>query len=33
MGWTLEVNESMNRALEGIGAEIKRRYPIYERAL
>jgi len=33
MGWTLEVNEPMNRALEGMGAEIKRRYRIYERAL
>jgi GNAT superfamily N-acetyltransferase len=33
MGWTLEVNESMNRALEGMGAEIKRRYRIYERML
>ncbi|HWY89350.1 MAG TPA: hypothetical protein VNY31_01630 [Solirubrobacteraceae bacterium] len=28
MGWTLEVNESMNRAMEGMGAEIKRRYRI-----
>ncbi len=33
MGWTLEVNEPMNRALEGMGAEIKRRYRIYERSL
>jgi GNAT superfamily N-acetyltransferase len=33
MGWTLEVNEPMNRALEGMGAEIKRRYRIYERTL
>ena len=33
MGWTLEVNSSMNRALEGMGAEIKRRYRIYERML
>jgi GNAT superfamily N-acetyltransferase len=33
MGWTLEVNEPMNRALEGMGAEIKRRYRIYERML
>ncbi len=31
MGWTLEVNEPMNRALEGMGAEIKRRYRVYER--
>ena len=33
MGWTLEVNEGMNRALEGMGAEITRRYRVYERAL
>jgi len=33
MGWTLEVNEPMNRALEGMGAEIKRRYRLYERVL
>ncbi len=33
MGWTLEVNEPMNRALEGMGAEIKRRYRIYEKSL
>jgi hypothetical protein len=38
-GWrVLEVqlqslNEPMNRALEGMGAEIKRRYRVYERAL
>jgi GNAT superfamily N-acetyltransferase len=33
MGWTLEVNEPMNRALEGMGGQIKRRYRVYERAL
>lgn len=33
MGWTLEVNKGMNRALEGMGAEITRRYRTYERAL
>jgi GNAT superfamily N-acetyltransferase len=33
MGWTLEVNESMNRAMEGMGAEIKRRYRLYEKSL
>jgi GNAT superfamily N-acetyltransferase len=33
MGWTLEVNEPMNRALEGMGAEIKRRYRVYQRML
>ncbi len=30
-GWTLETNESMNRAYEGLGGEIKRRYRLYER--
>jgi hypothetical protein len=29
----LEVNEPMNCALEGMGAEIKRRYRLYERVL
>jgi GNAT superfamily N-acetyltransferase len=33
IGWTLEVNEGMNRALEGMGAEITRRYRTYERTL
>jgi hypothetical protein len=33
MGWTLEVNEPMNRAMEGMGGEIKRRYRVYERVL
>ena len=32
-GWTLETNDSMNRAYEGRGGEIKRRYRIYERRL
>jgi GNAT superfamily N-acetyltransferase len=32
-GWTLETNESMNRAYEGMGGEIKRRYRVYERML
>jgi GNAT superfamily N-acetyltransferase len=32
-GWTLEVNEAMNRAYEGMGGEIKRCYRIYERLL
>ncbi|HEY1458298.1 MAG TPA: hypothetical protein VGF15_07245 [Solirubrobacteraceae bacterium] len=32
-GWTLETNESMNRAYEGMGGEIKRRYRVYERTL
>jgi GNAT superfamily N-acetyltransferase len=30
-GWTLEVNKSMNHAMEGMGGEIKRRYRVYER--
>jgi GNAT superfamily N-acetyltransferase len=33
MGWILEVNESMNRAMEGMGGKITRRYRVYERAL
>jgi GNAT superfamily N-acetyltransferase len=33
MGWTLEVNEPMNRAMEGMGGEIRRRYRVYERML
>jgi hypothetical protein len=33
MGWTLEVNEPMSRALEGMRAEIKRRYRMYEQDL
>jgi GNAT superfamily N-acetyltransferase len=31
MGWILEVNKPMNRAMEGMGGEIKRRYRVYER--
>ncbi len=33
MGWILETNTSMNRAMEGMGGEIKRRYRVYERVL
>jgi GNAT superfamily N-acetyltransferase len=33
MGWILETNKPMNRAMEGMGGEIKRRYRIYQRAL
>jgi GNAT superfamily N-acetyltransferase len=33
MGWILEVNEPMNRAMEGMGGEIKRRYRVYEKHL
>ena len=33
MGWILETNQPMNRAMEGMGGEIKRRYRVYERML
>ena len=33
MGWILEVNHAMNRAMEGMGGEILRRYRVYERPL
>ena len=33
MGWILETNEAMNRAMEGMGGEVVRRYRIYERPL
>jgi GNAT superfamily N-acetyltransferase len=33
MGWILEVNEAMNRAMEGMGGKIKRRYRVYEKTL
>jgi GNAT superfamily N-acetyltransferase len=33
MGWILETNEAMNRAMEGMGGEIVQRYRIYELAL
>jgi GNAT superfamily N-acetyltransferase len=33
MGWILETNTPMNRAMEGMGGEIKRRYRVYERSL
>jgi GNAT superfamily N-acetyltransferase len=33
MGWILETNKPMNRAMEGMGGKIKRRYRMYERAL
>jgi GNAT superfamily N-acetyltransferase len=33
MGWILEVNKPMNRAMEGMGGEIVRRYRVYERPL
>jgi GNAT superfamily N-acetyltransferase len=33
MGWMLETNEPINRAMEGAGAQITKRYRIYEKAL
>jgi hypothetical protein len=33
MGWILETNKSMNRAMEGMGGRIVRRYRLYERVL
>ena len=30
MGWILEINKPMNRAMEGMGGEIVRRYRVYE---
>jgi hypothetical protein len=33
MGWILETNQPMNRAMKGMGGEIKRRYRVYERLL
>jgi GNAT superfamily N-acetyltransferase len=33
MGWILEVNKPMNRAMEGMGGKIVRRYRVYEREL
>ncbi len=32
MGWILETNKPMNRAMEGMGGEIVRRFRLYERA-
>ncbi|MDE3069838.1 MAG: hypothetical protein KGJ43_03825 [Acidobacteriota bacterium] len=32
-GWILETNEPMNRAMEAMGAEVVKRYRMYERAL
>jgi GNAT superfamily N-acetyltransferase len=33
MGWILETNEAMNRAMEGMGGKIVRRYRLYEKQL
>ncbi|MGK2932476.1 MAG: hypothetical protein ACSLFD_06875 [Solirubrobacterales bacterium] len=32
-GWILETNEPMNRALEGMGGEVTKKYRIYEKTL
>ena len=32
MGWILETNEPMNRAMEGMGGKIVKKYRVYERA-
>ena len=31
MGWILETNEPMNRAMEGMGGEVVKRYRVYEK--
>ena len=33
MGWILETNKPMNRAMEGMGGRVVQRYRLYERAL
>jgi GNAT superfamily N-acetyltransferase len=33
MGWILETNKAMNRAMEGMGGRVVRRYRVYEREL
>jgi GNAT superfamily N-acetyltransferase len=33
MGWILETNKPMNRAMEGMGGKVVKRYRVYERAL
>jgi GNAT superfamily N-acetyltransferase len=33
MGWILETNEAMNRAMEGMGGKVVKRYRIYEKAI
>ena len=31
MGWILETNKAMNRAMEAMGGEIVKKYRVYER--
>ena len=33
MGWILETNEPMNRAMKGMGGEVVKRYRLFEREL
>jgi hypothetical protein len=33
MGWILETNEPMNRAMEGMGGKVVKKYRLYERSL
>jgi hypothetical protein len=33
MGWILETNKAMNRAMEGMGGKVVKRYRVYEKAL
>jgi GNAT superfamily N-acetyltransferase len=33
MGWILETNEPMNRAMEGMGGKVVKRYRVYEQSL
>jgi GNAT superfamily N-acetyltransferase len=33
MGWILETNEPMNRAMEGMGGKVVKRYRVYEKAI
>ena len=32
-GWILETNEPMNRAMEGMGGKVVKKYRLYEKAL
>jgi len=33
MGWILETNKAMNRAMKAMGGEIVKKYRVYERTL
>ena len=33
MGWILETNDAMNRAMEGMGGTVVQKYRIYEKRL